>query len=188
MKNVTFNSDRVGWLASFGVLCFFTLFLTGCGGEPFGDIKTWMQENTQNLRGKVEPLPEFKPYEPLAYTAFELPDPFNKVKMDVAKQSGGGGGLRPDPNRRKETLETYNLESLKMVGTLQQGREISALIRTTDGNLYRVKIGSYLGQNFGMVTSISETGLVLKEIVEDSGGDWIERTTQLGLDETEQKK
>ncbi|SFZ77351.1 Pilus assembly protein, PilP [Chitinimonas taiwanensis DSM 18899] len=75
-----------------------------------------------------------------------------------------------------------------MVGTLQKGKEVNALIRAPDGNLYRVKIGSYMGQNFGMVTGISETETSLKEIVEDSGGDWVERTSVLALDEMEQKK
>jgi len=162
--------------------------LAGCGGEQFSDIKTWMQENTQNLRGKVEPLPEFVPYQPLAYNAFDLLDPFNKAKMDVSKRNGGGSGVAPNRSRPKETLEAYDLEKLKMVGTLQQGKDINALIRSPDGNLYRVKVGSYLGQNFGMVTTITESGVVLKEIIEDSGGDWVERTSTLSLDETEQKK
>lgn len=164
------------------------LLASGCGEERFGDIKTWMQENTQNLRGKVEPLPELKSYQPLAYGAFDLPDPFNKSKMDVVKNKSGGGALAPNLNRPKETLEAYDLEKLKMVGTLQQGKDMSALIKSPDGNLYRVKVGSYMGQNFGMITTITESEVVLKEIVEDSGGDWVERTGTLLLGESEQRK
>ncbi|MDK2122973.1 pilus assembly protein PilP [Parachitinimonas caeni] len=160
--------------------------LAGCGGEQFGDLKEWMKENSQNLRGKVDPLPEVKPYQPFPYNAFDQVDPFRPVKMDVAKK--GGGSLAPNFNRPKETLEAYDLEKLRMVGTLQRGKEIHALIKTPDGNLYRVKVGSYLGQNFGMISAITDTEVQIKEIVEDSGGDWVERSTQLTLEESEQKK
>jgi type IV pilus assembly protein PilP len=161
--------------------------LTACGQRKFGDIKQWMAENTKNLHGRVEPLPEVKPYEPVVYNAFDLVDPFNKVKLEVAKKAGGGA-LAPNMNRPKESLEAYDLEKLRMVGTLEQNKVINALIKSPDGNLYRVKLGSYMGQNFGMVTAITEHDLTLKEIVEDSGGDWVERTSVLSLDDMEQKK
>jgi type IV pilus assembly protein PilP len=164
------------------------LLLAACGQREFGDIKQWMDESTKNLRGKVEPLPEVKPYQPVIYNAFDLVDPFNRVKLEVAKKGGGGGALAPNLNRPKESLEAYDLEKLKMVGTLEQNKVINALIRSPDGNLYRVKLGSYMGQNFGMVTAITEREVTLKEIVEDSGGDWVERTSTLSLDEMEQKK
>lgn len=167
------------------ILGLFLPALAACGIGGVDDIKAWMNENG-NMKAKIEPLPEVKPYVPFVYNAFGLVDPFTKSKMEVAKKMGGG--LAPNLNRPKETLEAYDLEKLRMVGTLQQGKEISALIRTPDANLYRVKLGSYLGQNFGMVTAISETDMTLKEIVEDSGGDWVERTSVLNLDETERKK
>ncbi|QDQ26617.1 pilus assembly protein PilP [Chitinimonas arctica] len=163
-----------------------SLFLFGCAGEEFGDLKAWMDETTGTLKSKIEPLPEVKPYQPFIYSAFDLVDPFNRSKMEVAKKAGGA--LAPNLSRPKETLEAYDLEKLRMVGTLQKGKEINALIRTPDGNLYRVKMGSYMGQNFGMVTAISDTDITLKEIVEDSGGDWVERTSVLALEDTEQKK
>lgn len=164
------------------------LGLAGCSGEQFGDLKAWMDEssNELKLKSRVEPLPEVKPYQPYVYDAFSLVDPFNRSKMEIAKKTSGA--LAPNMNRPKETLEAYDLEKLRMVGTLQRGKDINALIRTPDGNLYRVKVGSYMGQNFGMVTVINETGVTLKEIVEDSGGDWVERTSVLALDDTEQKK
>jgi len=160
--------------------------LAGCGEREFGDIKQWMDENSKTLHGKVEPLPEVKPYQPVVYNAFDLLDPFNASKLEVAKK-GGGGGLAPNLNRPKESLEAYDLEKLRMVGTLQKGKDINALIQSPDGNLYRVKLGSYMGQNFGMVVAITEQKVTLKEIVEDSSGDWVERTSELGLDETEKK-
>ena len=162
------------------------LFLAACIGEEYGDLKAWMDENSANLKGHIDPLPEVKPYEPFIYAAFEIVDPFNKSKMEVAKKSGGL--LAPNLNRPRETLEAYDLEKLHMVGTIQRGKDINALIKAPDGNLYRIKMGGYMGQNFGMVTAISESEITLKEIVEDSGGDWVERTSVLNLEETEQKK
>ncbi|HEY9100516.1 pilus assembly protein PilP [Chitinimonas sp.] len=173
---------------SWGICLAAGLGLVGCSGEQFSDLKTWMDEssNELKLKSRVEPLPEVKPYQPYVYDAFSLVDPFNRSKMEIAKKASGA--LAPNMNRPKETLEAYDLEKLRMVGTLQRGKDINALIRTPDGNLYRVKMGSYMGQNFGMVTAISETGVTLKEIVEDSGGDWVERTSVLALEDTEQKK
>ncbi|WP_269533739.1 pilus assembly protein PilP [Chitinimonas sp. BJYL2] len=164
--------------------------LSGCIEEEFSDLKSWMAESESELKlkSRIDPLPEVKPYQPLVYNAFDLVEPFNRSKMEVAKKGGGGGGLAPNLNRPRETLESYDLEKLRMVGTLQKDKDINALIRTPDGNLYRVKVGSYMGQNFGMATSITETEVTLKEIVEDSSGDWIERTSVLTLDETEQRK
>ncbi|QNM96462.1 pilus assembly protein PilP [Chitinimonas koreensis] len=161
-------------------------FLFGCAGREFDDLKSWMEESTRGMKGKVEPLPEVKPYKPYIYEAFDLVDPFNRSKMEIAKK--GGGGLAPNLNRPKESLEAYDLEKLRMVGTLQRGKEISALIQAPDGNLFRVKMGSYMGQNFGMITAITESEITLKEIVEDSSGDWVEKTSTLLLDETESKK
>ncbi|QLI81964.1 pilus assembly protein PilP [Chitinibacter fontanus] len=164
-----------------------SLALTGCLSEKNSDLKAWMNEQSEGLRGRVEPLPEVKPYQPFTYDAFVLPDPFRPSKMELAKKAGGSG-IAPNTNRVKEVLENYDLEKLRMVGTLQQGKIIQALVKAPDGNLYRVKVGSYMGQDFGMVTSVSETEITLKEIVEDSGGDWVERTTTLSLDDAEQKK
>ncbi|WP_348943979.1 pilus assembly protein PilP [Chitinibacter sp. FCG-7] len=169
------------------LLSLLTTALAGCIGEENSDLKAWMVEQSEGLRGRVEPLPEVKPYEPFAYDAFGLPDPFKPSKMELAKK-GNGSGIAPNRDRVKEVLENYDLEKLRMVGTLQQGKTVHALIKAPDGNLYRVKVGSYMGQDFGMVMTVNETEITLKEIVEDSGGDWVERTTTLGLDDSEQKK
>lgn len=166
-------------------LSLIVLGLSGCFGDENGDLKEWMQQNSENLQGKVEPLPEVKPYEPFTYAAHDLVEPFRPAKMEFAKK--GGGALAPNMNRPKEPLEAYDLERLRMVGILQQGRNIQALVSAPDGNLYRVKLGSYMGQDFGMVVAITETGIKLKEIVEESGGDWVERETTLNLEEVGQK-
>ncbi len=162
--------------------------LTACAGEEFGDLKQWMDDSSKSLVGKVEPLPEVKPYEPYIYNAFNLTDPFSPIKLKMER--GKASAFAPDTNRPKEPLESFDLEKLKMVGTLERDKAIYALIRTPepDKTMYRVKVGNYIGQNFGLITSITETEVKLKEIVEDSNGDWVERTSSIVLDETQQEK
>ena len=96
-------------------------------------------------------------------------------------ESAGGGGIQPDLTRRKEPLEAYPLENLRMVGTLQQNKSNFALVKTPDNNLFRVKVGNYMGQNFGLITEISESTIKLKELVQDSSGDWTERVSTMTL-------
>ena len=158
------------------------LFLFGCGGEQFSDLKTFVKESSEGMSGRVEPIPEVRQFEPFAYNAFDLSDPFKPRKTVADTRGGTGGGPRPDLNRRKEALEAFPLESLQMVGTLEQKQVRFALIKTPDNNLYRVKSGNYLGQNFGVVTSISESTVTLKEVIQDSSsGSWTERTSSLQL-------
>ena len=138
---------------------------------------------TKDLRGKIDPLPVVKPYEPVPYSAFDMPDPFGAAKIElVTRSAGSGGGLKPDLNRPKEPLEAFPLESLKMVGVLQQSKQTFALVKA-DASLYRVKVGNYLGQNFGLVTTISENQIQLRELIQDASGDWAERQSALQLQE-----
>jgi type IV pilus assembly protein PilP len=170
------------------VLILSTGFLLAACSEEFQDIKDFIKESEKGLKGRVEPLPEVKPYEPFAYNAFDLPDPFKPRKIDAPK-AAGASKLQPDLNRRKEALEAYPLENVRMVGTLQQAKNIWALIKTPDNNLYRVKIGNYMGENFGLITEVTEASMKLKELIQDSTGDWTERESSLQLlDEQERKK
>lgn len=161
------------------------LALSACGEGAYSDLDQFIKDSGKDLRGKIDPLPEVKPYEHYAYNAFDIPDPFKPRKTEPIK--GGGGGLQPDLNRRKEALESFPLESLKMVGTLQQNKAIYALVRAPDSTLHKVKTGSYLGQNFGLITEVSESEVKLKEIVQDSIGDWAERISTLMLEDQEKK-
>ncbi len=156
--------------------------LAACGGEQFSDLKQFVKSSGEEFAGRVEPIPDVKQFEPFAYNAFDLPDPFKPRKTVADTRNGAGGGPSPDLNRRKEALEAFPLESLQMVGTLEQKQVRWALIKTPDSNLYRVKSGNYLGQNFGVVTSISEAAVTLKEVIQDtSSGSWTERTSSLQL-------
>jgi type IV pilus assembly protein PilP len=161
--------------------------LAGCGSGEFADLKTFVEQSEQGMRGRVEPLPQVQVYEPMAYEAFELPDPFAPRKVDPDK-TASAGGLQPDIDRPKEPLEAYPLESLSMVGTLERGRQRWALVKTPENTLYRVRNGNYIGQNFGVVAMITESSVTLKELIQDTNGSWSERTSTLQLVEEGEKK
>lgn len=156
--------------------------LAACGGEQYSDLRQFVKDSEKLPHGRIPPLPDVKPYEPFTYDAYNLIDPFKPRKIEPPK-TAAGGGIQPDLARRKEPLEAYPLENLRMVGTLQQNKQTYALVKSPDNNLFRVKSGNYLGQNFGLITVISESTIKLKEIVQDSGGDWTERVSTLTLAE-----
>ena len=154
------------------------LALAGCSSD-LDDLKQFVRDSDKRVPPKIDPLPAVKPFEPFTYEGFDLPDPFKPRKLSAPKE-GSGGGVAPDLNRRKEPLEAFPLEQLKMVGTLSQGPDTYALVRA-DKTLYRVKKGNYMGQNFGLITDVSDSEIKLKEIVQDSAGDWAERQSVLPL-------
>jgi type IV pilus assembly protein PilP len=165
------------------------LALVGCGAEEHSDLRQFVRDSENMPRGRIPPLPEVKPYEPFEYAAFDLLDPFVPRKIEPAKIAGKRHPLLPPEDRRKGPLEAFPLENLKMVGSLSQKKEFFALIKTPDNNLYRVKMGDFMGQNFGRVIDISESAVKLKELIQDSGNDWKEEERMLLLqDEQEAKK
>lgn len=158
-------------------IIFIALGLSGCVGGGMDDLQAFVAETGKDMQGKIEPLPEVKAYEPFTYNAFDLPDPFKPRKLST----GGGGGMQPDLTRPKEPLEAFSLETLKMVGVMSRQGVIHAVIKTPDNAIYHVKKGNYVGQNFGLVTQIGDSQVTLREIVQDSAGDWSERTSTLNL-------
>ncbi len=164
-----------------------SLAIAACGGEQYGDLKQELATLTKDLRGKVDPLPQVKPYEPVPYKAFDEVDPFKPGRIDVVASGAvmaNAKGTRPDVNRPKEPLEAFPLETLRMVGTLSQDKETFGLVRAGP-NLFRVKKGNYMGLNFGVITGIDENEIKLKELVQDGGGDWVERVSSLQLVEAQ---
>ena len=159
--------------------------LTACGGEEQGELRQELAAMTKDLRGRVDPLPQVRSYEPVPYKGESMLDPFvpgRIVVTQAAGAGGGGGGVQPDLNRPKEPLEAFPLEQLQMVGTLAQNKDMYALVRA-GSNLFRVKKGNYMGPNFGVITAIDEVQINLKEVVQDSGGDWVERSTTVQMQE-----
>ncbi len=155
--------------------------LAGCGGEEFGDLHDFVKNSGADMRGKIEPPPNVKLYEPFAYVNdTNLTDPF-KPRKPEASPGGKGGGNEPDMNRPKEALEEFPLENLKMVGYVYKAKIGYAVVRAPDGKLYQVRPGNYIGMNFGLIRKISSTGVEIKEEVQDSTGDWTERISSLQL-------
>jgi len=168
------------------VIILFAAALSACGGDEFGDLKKELNDLTKDMRGRVDPLPQVKPYEPVPYTAEAEVDPFRPERIVVAAAGGSSAPafakLAPDLNRPKEPLEAFPLESIQMMGSITQGKHTYGLVKAGT-NLYRVKIGNYMGQNFGVITEIEEGQISLKELVQDSTGDWVERASALQLQE-----
>lgn len=164
--------------------------LVGCDGGEQQELRAELSDMTKDLRGRVEALPVVKPYEPVPYTAYDQPDPFGPAKIVLATKGAGkgsGGGLQPDLNRPKEPLEAYPLETLKLVGTLERGKQVFGLVKA-DAGLYRVRNGNYLGQNFGVITKITPGEITLRELIQDAAGDWSERESTLLLQEAGAKE
>ena len=161
--------------------------IAACGGESHSDLRQFVKDSENLPHGRIPPLPEVKPYEPVSYSAFDLTDPFKPRKIEPPK-GAAAGSIAPDLNRRREPLEAYALESLRMVGTLEQKKQVYALVKAPDNTLYRVRSGNYLGQNFGRIVGINESSIKLKEILQDSGGNWEEKDQTLLLQEEAEAK
>ena len=162
------------------------LALVGCSSSEHDDLRQWMDDASKNVRGRIPPLPQVKAYEPVPYDAGNLLDPFKPAKIGV-EQKKSGGGLRPDMDRPREPLEAFPLESLKYVGVMTKNKISYALVQA-DGSLYQVRPGNYMGQNFGVITRVSEFEIALKELVQDSVGDWVEKESALQLQSQEGRK
>ena len=172
---------RTGWLLP-------AALIAGCGDSGEDALRQWMNETRSQARVSVPKLIEPKKFTPFNYSQNDEIDPFNPVKLQVAlarQQTTSSSKLRPDLNRRREALESYPLDGLKMVGTLQSKNTRYALIEV-DRIVYRVKVGNYMGQNFGMVTRIMDNEVEINEVVQDPGGEWVERKARLELQETKQ--
>ncbi|HEX7043228.1 MAG TPA: pilus assembly protein PilP [Burkholderiales bacterium] len=155
--------------------------LAGCSDDGMDDLREFVATAHAGRTPKVEPLPEIKTQEPFQYAAANLPDPFGTGNLAAPAGSGAGSGPRPDLNRRKEPLEEYPLDALKMVGTLSRGRQTWAVLEAPDGTVHRATVGNYLGQNFGKIVRISEDKIDLVELVQGTQGGWVEREASVAL-------
>lgn len=163
------------------------LLVAACGSDQHSDLRQELAGLTKGVRGHVNPLPQVKPYEPVPYTAEDLVDPFRPDRIIIAQPGKGvGDAPGPDLNRPKEPLEAFPLESIQMVGTITQGKETFGLVKA-GANLYRVKQGNYMGQNFGVITSIDESEIKLTELVQDGSGEWVQRSSALQLQEVSKR-
>lgn len=185
---VTGREDRAGapqrLAACSAAVVAAAVLLGGC--DPAHDeLQAWMEQQRREVQPSVKPLEPPKPYDPAAYTAFGVTDPFSTQKMTVAlriEARATSSLLASELNRRREPLEAYPLDSMRMVGSVEREGRPTALLRV-DQLLYQVKVGDYLGQNYGRVVRIDETEVALREVVQDAAGEWIERPASLQLQE-----
>lgn len=167
------------WFKIYSILLL-SLSLVACGNDEGDDLDSFIKNSAKEMHPKIKPLPEVKPYLALLYNADgTLSDPFR-----ARKASNKASVLQPNMSRPKEPMESYPLESIKYVGQLSKNKLTYALLLTPDNGIQQVKLGNYIGQNFGMVTKITDSEIELKEIVQDElSGDWIERVSTLALQE-----
>ncbi len=161
-----------------------SLLLAACEGEQ-QELQTWMDQQRRTVQPSVQPLTPPKKFDPQPYSQAAAIDPFSTQKLSVAiKQENRqyNSLVAAELNRRKEPLESHPLDSMAMVGSLVRSGRPVALLRV-DNLLYQVKPGEYLGQNYGRIVRVSETEVVIREIVQDAAGEWIERNSTLQLQE-----
>lgn len=162
-----------------------TTILTACGGD-MSDLEQFIDETKQAHHGKVDPLPEFPPYQTFLYDAQDVRDPF-RPQTDLSNSPIAAeteySGPRPEATRRREPLESYPVDALKMVGLLQQKTQTWGLVRDPDGTIHRVQPGNYAGQNHGKIVQVSETKIAIVELVPDGLSGWVNRDAQLAMTE-----
>ncbi|MFS2033599.1 pilus assembly protein PilP [Polaromonas sp. CT11-55] len=169
-----------------GSLAMTLLVLAGCGSSEQEELQQWMTEQRNATRPKVDPLPEPTKFSPQAYNQEGAIEPFSNQKLtqalkrDSNQATANVGLIAPELSRRKEPLEAYPLDATSMVGSLIKVGQPVALVKV-DNLIYQVRVGNYLGQNYGRITQVGETSLSLREIVQDAAGEWIERTATLQL-------
>jgi type IV pilus assembly protein PilP len=158
--------------------------LVGCGANH-DELQQWMEQQRREVKPNVKPLQPPKKFDPQPYASMQAVEPFSNQKLTVAiKQESRQPNslLSGELNRRKEPLESFPLDGVRMVGSLAKGGQPYALLKV-DNLLYQVKVGDHLGQNYGRITKIAETEIALREIVQDAAGEWIERVSTLQLQE-----
>ena len=153
------------------------LGLAGCSGGQ-SDLQKWIADTKKKPGGRIQPLPEVKPYETFVYSAAKLRSPFQPQGPGAGN---GQASLRPSTRRNREFLEGFSLDTLRMVGTFKVGSNFYGLVQSKDGLVHKIQPGNYLGQNDGKVTEITGGKISLVEIIPDGLGGYIERPASLAL-------
>jgi len=165
----------------------FLMSLSACFSDGDQDLRTWVDEVKNRPATGIEPLPEIRPYEAFIYSAEHLRSPFQSAYPEAIGELGSlescESKVRPDPNRVREELEDYGLQSLQMVGSMSQDGTAWALIKQDSGSIHRVQVGNHLGLNHGQIVNISEQNLQLMETVPNGQGCWEARPMTLEVDQ-----
>lgn len=177
---------NIGRVKALAVVVAMLSSLSGCGEGEEQEVRSWMEDVRRQTPVSVQKIPEPKKFAPFVYERKEDLDPFSPVKLAAAlakMNAKPGSGFAPDLERRKEALEEFPLDAIRMVGTLKKPGLSYALLQV-DKSVFQIRVGNYIGQNFGQVMKITETEVELREIVRDAAGDWVERKATLELQES----
>lgn len=161
-----------------------SMFLAGCAELETGDLEKFISDVKSRKPPQIEPLPEIKTFESFYYTAQDLRDPFTQTVTEISEgitEVAAASGLTPDPTRRREPLESFSLQELRMVAMMTLEERTWAAVVAPDGTVHRLQIGNYLGRNHGQVLRITETSIEMTEIVPDGKGGWQERDNVLAM-------
>ena len=153
--------------------------MSGCS-QNYDDLYSYIDQAKSNSVGSVTPIPQFKPYESFAYSAADLRDPF-VANVEADQKGGEGDGLTPDSDRPRQPLEAFSLDTLRMVGIMEQNDSLWGLIKDSQNIVHRVQVGNYMGQNEGRITKITESGIQLVEIIPDGVGGYVEREASIAI-------
>ena len=168
------------------MMAFGLLFMAGCGSSDHDELQQWMSTERNATRPKISPLKQPTKFTPQTYGQEGLIEPFSNQKLvqalkrDSSQATSNAALITPELSRRKEPLEAMPLDAVAMVGSLTKAGRPVALVRV-DNLIYQVRVGNYLGQNYGRITAVTEASVVLREIVQDAAGEWTERPATLQL-------
>ena len=183
-------SRRSTFLRTLATILVVCVPLASCGGGSMADLRSYVAEIKTRPGTPIEDLPPIQPYVVYTYPcdgAIQCVDPFEPFYLEPPRPPDGGdttisdNGISPDFDRNREELETYPLDSLRMMGTLERGEQFWAILRDPDAIIHRVEVGNFIGQNNGKITGISEDRIELLEIIPDGRGGWEERNAELAL-------
>ncbi len=166
------------------------VLLSGCGDRDSAEVHSWMAQVKRDTKPHVAPLVAPKTFIPAPYGSKDAVDPYNPNKLlaELARAAEKADSpYKPDMKRPKEFLESFPLDTMKMVGTMQKGGVNYALLQI-DRAVYQVKLGQRLGENYGLVTAVADDAVSIKETVQDAGGEWVERMSKLELQESKETK
>lgn len=158
------------------------VLLASCGGNDFRDLDAFMATSKAKPAGQIEPIPPFKAYKAFTYGAAGLRSPFEKpVEVKEIARMQLASNVEPDLDRTKEFLEQFSLDSLTMVGSLEQAGTLWVLMQDREGGVHRVKEGNYVGRNHGRILEAAESYIALIEIVASGTDGWVERPRTIKL-------
>jgi type IV pilus assembly protein PilP len=183
---------KLHFSSSFHALCLLSVasLLSGCMQEDMSDLQSYVADVKGRNKAPIEPLPEIKVVEPFVFRPNQVRDPFEPDEtLQQPEEVRVETGIRPDTLRAREELESYELDTLRMVGTVRQEGVVWALVNAKEGTIHRVRVGNYIGKNYGKVVNIMDNKIELVEIFADSSGAWRERKASVTMaDEGDQRQ